>query len=291
MLRIENISKNFGSTVALSDVSFSIDKGEVVGILGPNGAGKTTCMRVISGFYLPDSGNVFCEKNTRIGYLPENNPLYQNLTVAEYLRFVGSLKNISNVDESISQVVKKTFIQDVYYKEISTCSKGFKQRVGLAQAILGNPDILILDEPTEGLDPNQREDIRNLIKQIGKEKTVLLSSHVLDEVQKTCERVIIIDKGKIITDSPVKKLEMGQQTSVYLKVSGKNVLSALKSLKCVSKVEKLENDVYLIHSADNEDIRPEITKLVSKNKWELYEIYLKKKSLDEVFKELTVGQV
>lgn len=287
MLKVDNITKKFGATTAINDLSFSIDKGEIVGLLGPNGAGKTTCMRVITGFYTPDQGKVIKNDKTRIGYLPENNPLYQNLTVEEYLNFVGNLKSIDDLDAAIKEVVKETFIKDVFYKEIATLSKGFRQRVGLAQALLGNPDILILDEPTEGLDPNQREDIRNLIKQIGKEKTVLLSSHVLDEVQKTCERVIIINKGKIITDSPVKKLEVGQGTSVYIKVDGKGILTSLKNLKGVSDVEKLDDDAYLVHSKEDKDLRPEITKLVAKNKWELYEIYLKKKSLEEVFKELT----
>ncbi|MFH1388633.1 MAG: ATP-binding cassette domain-containing protein [Patescibacteria group bacterium] len=302
MLKVENITKKFGRTVALDNVSFEIDKGEVVGLLGPNGAGKTTCMRVVAGFYFPDDGAITIDglnhaKNSTkikslIGYLPENNPLYPNLTVAEYLEFVGNLKGIVNLSEEISQVVKKTYLQEVYYKEIATLSKGFRQRVGLAQALLGNPQILIMDEPTEGLDPNQREDIRKLIKEIGKEKTVLLSSHVLDEVQKTCERVIIIAKGKIVADSPVKRLEMGGgETAVYLKAEGKGILTALKAIKNVSRVEKTEDDSYLVYSEGDHDLRSEITKLATKNKWQLLEIYLKKKSLDEVFKELTTNHV
>jgi len=287
VLKVENVTKKFGGTVALDNVSFSIDHGEVVGLLGPNGAGKTTCMRVITGFYTADEGNISISDKALLGYLPENNPLYQNLTCEEYLNYVGNLKGVKDLKNAIEEVVKKTFIEEIFYKEIATLSKGFRQRVGLAQALLGNPDLLILDEPTEGLDPNQREDIRNLIKQIGKEKTVLLSSHVLDEVQKTCERVIIINKGEIVTDSPVKKLEVGQGTSIYVKVDGKDIIKSLKLLKGVSDVEKLEDGAYLIHSKENKDLRSDITKLVAKNKWELYEIYLKKKSLNEVFKELT----
>ncbi|PIS23308.1 hypothetical protein COT49_00465 [candidate division WWE3 bacterium CG08_land_8_20_14_0_20_40_13] len=287
VLKVENVTKKFGGTVALDNVSFSIDHGEVVGLLGPNGAGKTTCMRVITGFYTADEGNISISDKALLGYLPENNPLYQNLTCEEYLNYVGNLKGVKDLKNAIEEVVKKTFIEEIFYKEIATLSKGFRQRVGLAQALLGNPDLLILDEPTEGLDPNQREDIRNLIKQIGKEKTVLLSSHVLDEVQKTCERVIIINKGEIVADSPVKKLEVGQGTSIYVKVDGKDIIKSLKLLKGVSDVEKLEDGAYLIHSKENKDLRSDITKLVAKNKWELYEIYLKKKSLNEVFKELT----
>ena len=297
MLKVQNITKKFGNTLALDNVSFEIDKGEVVGLLGPNGAGKTTCMRIITGFYFPDDGTVTVDglnhaKNSTkikslIGYLPENNPLYPNLTVAEYLEFVGNLKGITDLKNEISSVVKKTYLQEVFFKEIATLSKGFRQRVGLAQALLGNPQILIMDEPTEGLDPNQREDIRKLIKEIGKERTVLLSSHVLDEVQKTCERVIIIAKGKIVADSPVKKLEMGGETAVYLKVDGKGVQSALKTIKNVSKIEKTEDGGYLVYTEGDHDLRGEITKLATKNKWDLLEIYLKRKSLDEVFKELT----
>jgi len=287
MVKVAEITKKFGGVVALDNISFELKKGEVVGLLGPNGAGKTTCMRVIAGFYTPDSGTVTQENNFKIGYLPENNPLYQNSTVEEYLNFICGIKNIENPKSAIDEVVKKAFISEVFYKEISTLSKGFRQRIGLAQAILGNPDLLILDEPTEGLDPNQREDIRNLIKQIGKEKTVLLSSHVLDEVQKTCERVIIINKGKIVLDSPVKKLEMGSEIAIYLKAKGKGIEKELKGLKDIERVEKNGDEEYLIFPKTKEDLRPTIIKLATKNKWELLEIYSKKKSLEEAFKEIT----
>jgi len=297
MLEVKKITKKFGNFKALDEISFKIDKGEVVGLLGPNGAGKTTCMRVITGYYYPESGAVeidtltfskFSNKiKSKIGYLPENNPLYQNLTVKEYLNYVGQLKGLDkSLPELIRDVVKKTGIKTVYQKEISTLSKGFKQRVGLAQALLGDPEILILDEPTEGLDPNQREDIRNLIKKYGKNKTIIISSHVLAEVQKVCDRVIIISKGKVVKDSKIKDLEFGESAELTINVKGKSVLSSLKGIKGADSVSK-NGDTYLVVSKKGKDLRAEITKLSAKNKWDLYEIYLKKKNLEDVFKQLT----
>ena len=207
---IENLNKYYGSQKALSDISFSLKKGEIVGFLGPNGAGKSTLMKIICCYLKKDSGkieicNLDLEENetfikSKIGYLAENNPLYKNMYIKEYLYFIGALYKIQNLKSKIQEMVHTTGLQPEINKQIKSLSKGYKQRVGIAAALIHNPEVLILDEPTTGLDPNQLIEIRNLIKNIGKEKTVLLSTHIMQEVDKICDRVIIINKGKIIDD-------------------------------------------------------------------------------------------
>ena len=209
-MEIMGVTKQFGSNVAVNNVTFDVRRGEVLGFLGPNGSGKSTTMRLITSFYTPDSGRILIEgldnqqhdKETRamIGYLPENNPLYGDLLVNEYLNYVADLRGLTRAErrENIAVAVDETGIQEVFYKPVSTCSKGFRQRAGLAGAILHQPDILIMDEPTEGLDPNQRVPIRELIRRMGKERTVMLSTHVLPEVEEVCDRLIIIRRGNIV---------------------------------------------------------------------------------------------
>jgi len=209
-ITIEKVNKSYGKQQALTDVSFSLKKGEVVGFLGPNGAGKSTLMKIITCYLQQDSGKVqVCKLDTleedlkvksRIGYLPENNPLYTDMYIKEYLLFVGNLYKINNLKMRVDEIIQQTGLTPEQGKKISQLSKGYKQRVGLAAALIHNPDILILDEPTTGLDPNQLVEIRSLIKEIGKNKTVLLSTHIMQEVDKICNRLIIINQGKIVDD-------------------------------------------------------------------------------------------
>jgi ABC-2 type transport system ATP-binding protein len=216
-ITIEKVSKNYGTQKALSDVSFSLKKGEIVGFLGPNGAGKSTLIKIICCYLLQDDGNVkVCDLDTqkqdllvksKIGYLPENNPLYSDMYIKEYLSFVGAIYKIKDLKERVSEIISQTGLTTEKHKKIKELSKGYQQRVGLAAALIHNPEILILDEPTTGLDPNQLVEIRNLIKQVGQNKTVLLSTHIMQEVDKMCNRVIIINKGKIVDDQQISNLQ------------------------------------------------------------------------------------
>src|SRR5213594_1711651 len=211
-LSVSDVSKQFGGVTAVDHVSFAIDRGQVVGFLGPNGAGKSTTMRLITQYYEPDTGTIALdgvpladagrEAKRRIGYLAENNPLYDDMLVCDYLAFVADLRGLAGPTrgDAIDAAVTSTGIESVYYRPISELSKGFRQRVGLAQAILHRPDLLVLDEPTEGLDPNQRVEIRRLIGALGRDRTVILSTHVLSEVQQSCSRLLIISRGKIVAD-------------------------------------------------------------------------------------------
>lgn len=215
-ITIKNISKSYGTQQALSNVSFSLKKGEIVGFLGPNGAGKSTLMKIICCYLKQDNGNVtICDVDTKkqdilvkshIGYLPENNALYNDMYIKEYLKFIAGLYNVKNINERLLQIISKVGLDRVQQKKIKELSKGYQQRVGIASALIHNPEVLILDEPTTGLDPNQLIEIRNLIKEIGKEKTVLLSTHIMQEVDKMCNRVIIINHGKIVDDQLISKL-------------------------------------------------------------------------------------
>jgi ABC-2 type transport system ATP-binding protein len=216
-ITIEKVSKNYGTQKALSDVSFSLKKGEIVGFLGPNGAGKSTLMKIICCYLLQDNGNVkVCDLDTqkqdllvksKIGYLPENNPLYSDMYIKEYLSFVGAIYKIKDLEKRVSEIIDQIGLTTEKQKKIKELSKGYQQRVGLAAALIHNPEILILDEPTTGLDPNQLVEIRNLIKQVGKDKTVLLSTHIMQEVDKMCNRVIIINKGKVVDDQLISNFQ------------------------------------------------------------------------------------
>ncbi len=216
-ITIEKVSKNYGTQKALSDVSFSLKKGEVVGFLGPNGAGKSTLMKIICCYLSQDNGNVkVCDLDTqkqnllvksKIGYLPENNPLYPDMYIKEYLSFVGAIYKIKNLEKRVSEIIDQIGLTTEKQKKIKELSKGYQQRVGLAAALIHNPEILILDEPTTGLDPNQLVEIRNLIKQVGQDKTVLLSTHIMQEVDKMCNRVIIINKGKVVDDQLISNFQ------------------------------------------------------------------------------------
>jgi ABC-2 type transport system ATP-binding protein len=306
LLTLENVSKRFGSVTAVDDVSFSVDRGQVVGFLGPNGAGKSTTMRVINQYFEPDAGQVRLdgkllgeiprEAKRRIGYLPENNPLYSDMLVTDYLRFVAELRELGGpeLDRAIDYAVASTGIAEVFYRPIGELSKGYRQRVGLAQAILNRPDLLVLDEPTEGLDPNQRVEIRKLIEGLGKEHTVILSTHVLPEVQHTCTRLLVIHQGKIAADGPVEQLmaQASGAVQVSVEVEGSGVVDDVSKLKGVMRVNESHREatgrVSLVLTAEaSADVRPAIFELAKAREWRLYELHQETRSLEDVFQELT----
>ena len=304
-IEVRGVTKRFGPTVAVNDVSFDVRKGEVMGFLGPNGSGKTTTMRLLTSFYTPDSGTVLIEGidnqkhdlETRrmIGYLPENNPLYADLLVNEYLSFVADLRGLSGAERraNIDQAVEETGISEVYYRPVGQCSKGYKQRVGLAQAILHQPDILIMDEPTEGLDPNQRVPIRELIRSMGSERTVLLSTHVLSEVEETCDRLMIISRGRIVAAGTVEELRTQAQTErhVELEVEGDDVEPALSELPGVSSLRLLApvdgRQRYTLAATGETDLRPEIFQLAKRKDWVIWELHQEVTRLQDLFQSLT----
>ena len=306
MISIQNISKTFGTNKAVDNLSLEVKKGEVVGMLGPNGAGKTTTMRMICGFLNPGSGQILIdnkkiedapeEVKKRFGYLPENNPLYEDMLVSEYLSFVASLKGTPKSERSVvlKDIAKSTGIGEVYFRPISELSKGFRQRVGLAQAILHKPDILVLDEPTEGLDPNQRVEIRKLITELGKDRTVLISTHVLGEVSAMCNRVVIIKKGKLAADGTIDDLSSMAKgkNRVIVEVQGDHIEENLRDIEAVGNIvskplpDNLER--FTLHLEKKEDIRPQVFNLAKQHGWVLYELHQEETSLEDVFRELTV---
>jgi len=305
-LTLDNVSKRFGGVVAVDAVSFGISRGEVVGFLGPNGAGKSTTMRMITQYIEPDGGTIHLdgvslaqagrEAKRRIGYLPESNPLYGDMLVADYLAFIADLRDLAGTtrDRSFDEAVTSTGIEDVYYRPIGELSKGFRQRVGLAQAILHRPDLLVLDEPTEGLDPNQRVEMRRLIGELGRDRTVLLSTHVLSEVQQTCSRLLIISRGRIVADGPVERLMQQAEGVVQIAVeaSGSEVASSLARLAGVRGVEPVrtaaDGRVSVRVTADRDaDVRSGIFDLAKANGWRLYELHQETANLEELFRQLT----
>lgn len=300
MIELTKLSKRFDRQFVVSDVNLKIKQGEIVGLLGPNGAGKTTTLRMIAGVLPPSKGTVIIDdKNIesegivkkRIGFLPENNPLYDELTVEEYLSFWSDMKEIPQGErqEAIDFVVDRCGITDVYYRPISELSKGYRQRVGLSQAILTKPDILILDEPTEGLDPNQRQDIAALIRDLGKERTVIISSHVLSELAKIVNRMVIIHKGAIVADeTPDNLRRLGSSSQIVeIEVKGNHVLSTLKKIDGVIDVHETKKDYYVVEVEKKQDIREKLYKLAIKNKWTLLTLVAKERAIEDVFSQLT----
>ncbi|MGA1862276.1 ATP-binding cassette domain-containing protein [Deferribacter thermophilus] len=295
MIEVKELKKFYGNFEALKGINFSVEKGEIVGFLGPNGAGKTTTMQIITGFMSPSYGEIIIDGEKvdgfktdlkkKIGYLPENNPIYNDLSVYDYLSFFADLKGLDNKKREIKRVAELTKIEDVIEKKIDTLSKGYKQRVGLAQAILGNPEILILDEPTTGLDPNQIIEIRNLIKELGKEKTVILSTHIMQEVEQTCERVLIINKGQIVADDKLENLKE-RNGRIILEVDKELPVEFFKNF---GEVEKLSETKFIIKS--NEDIRKEISKLCYENGILIYELKIEFDDLETTFRKLTSVEV
>ncbi len=303
MITVSDINKSFGSKEVLDNISFEVKRGEVLGFLGPNGAGKTTTMRIITGFLSADSGSVVVDESDiekqslqarkTIGYLPENNPLYDSLRVYEYLRFISNIKQVENSVEEIKRVVKISALQKEITKPISELSKGYRQRVGLAAAMLGDPDVLILDEPTSGLDPNQAAEIREVIREIGKTKTIIFSTHILQEVQATCDRALIINEGKIVAQGTVDELVHQSKGQAQVKVTiesaqpSSDVLHALKGIEGVKDADDKQNNQYQISVASDQDIRRDIFKLCVEKNWVLLEMQATEVSLEDVFRELT----
>ena len=307
LLSLERVCKRFDGVTAVDSVSFAVDPGQVVGFLGPNGAGKSTTMRMITQFYEPDSGEIRLdgvpladaarEAKRRIGYLAENNPQYDDMLVADYLAFIADLRELAGLTrrQALDAAITGTGIESVYYRPIGELSKGFRQRVGLAQAMLHRPDLLVLDEPTEGLDPNQRVEIRRLIATLGRDRTVILSTHVLSEVQHTCSRLLVISRGKIVADGPVDRLIQQAEGAVAIAVeaAGTGIAEALRELPGVRRVEagrSADGRVAVTLTADGgTDLRPEIFGLAKSRGWTLYELHEERASLEELFRQLTRG--
>jgi ABC-2 type transport system ATP-binding protein len=305
MIEIKNLVKEISGTRILDDINFTVQKGEILGFLGPNGAGKTTTMKIITSFWSPTSGTVKIdgldsEKDSlavraKIGYLPEMVPLYDDMKVDEYLKFSGEMRGLkkNSLADRLAYVVRVCSLEKVLNKTIDELSKGYRQRVGLAQAIIGDPDILILDEPTTGLDPNQIAEIRELIKKIGQEKTIIFSTHILAEAAAVCDRVIIINKGKIVGEGSPSELaaKAGGKEYIYLKTDGprESVLAALNKIMGVIKVsfyETADGARYEIES-DGADLRASVTQSVIAGGWNILEISKSQASLEDIFRELT----
>ena len=307
MIQLEKVTKKFGPTVAVDEISLSIKEGEIVGLLGPNGAGKTTTVRMIAGVLPTTSGKILIdgkdlegndrEIKKKIGYLPEDNPLYDELTVEEYLKLWADLKGVEAKKDTLRFVIEKANLASVYYRPIAQLSKGFRQRVGLAQAILAQPEILLLDEPTEGLDPNQRREIHSLVKFLGKERTVIICSHVLPEVARMCNRVIIIHQGKVVADGKPHQLSRlsGNEQIVEVEIAGAGVLADLKKLAGITQVSEekgkaTKGKYFVLKSNLKEDLRPAILELVKKKHWQLWTILRKEAELEEIFAQLTKAE-
>ncbi|MDG1429146.1 MAG: gliding motility-associated ABC transporter ATP-binding subunit GldA [Crocinitomicaceae bacterium] len=299
-IEVKNLVKYYGEQAAVKDITFNVKKGEIVGFLGPNGAGKSTTMKIITGYIPSTSGEVtVCglpvsmenlASRKKIGYLPENNPLYLDMYVKEYLKFVGKIYKVKNLNDRVAEMINAVGLEVEQNKKIGALSKGYRQRVGLAQAIIHDPEVLILDEPTSGLDPNQLADIRNLIRTIGKEKTVMLSTHIMQEVEAICDRIVIINKGEIVADDKAVDLQLDAAIqTVYAEFEGKVSRSQLTKIDEVSKVEKFENG-WLIESKVDADLRKVIARFGQNNDLLVLTLRKEEESLEAVFKRLTGGK-
>lgn len=296
---VNNLVKEYGTQRAVSDISFEVNKGQVLGFLGPNGAGKTTTMKIITCFIPQTEGRVeVCgydvekdaiEVRRRIGYLPEHNPLYKDMYIKEYLNFVARLHRTPNLTKRVAEMIEMTGLEREQHKRINALSKGYRQRVGLAQAMLHDPEVLILDEPTSGLDPNQIVEIRNLIRNIGKEKTVIFSTHIMQEVQALCDRVIIINRGQIVADDPIDRLRerIKKEAVVTVEFSQSVTQKQLAALPQVRRVESDGKNRWKLYSDEKKDIREEVSKFASANQLTLLEIKKEEVSIEDVFRKLT----
>jgi ABC-2 type transport system ATP-binding protein len=297
-IEVKHLSKFYGEQAAVNDISFTINKGEIVGFLGPNGAGKSTTMKILTGFIPSTKGEVrICglevdvdslETRKKIGYLPENNPLYLDMYVREYLEFVGNIYKVPNLKQRVNEMIHQVGLEVEQNKKIGMLSKGYRQRVGLAQAIIHDPEVLILDEPTTGLDPNQLVEIRELIKRIGKSKTVILSTHIMQEVSAICDRVIIIKQGKIVADDKAEDLQFEENKQVvYVEFEGDFSKNQLKKMSGITTVENVGENSWLIESDNSLDLRKFIAQFAQKNNLLVLTLRKEEKTLEEVFKELT----
>jgi ABC-2 type transport system ATP-binding protein len=297
-IEVKELIKEYGTQKAMNGISFTINKGEVVGFLGPNGAGKSTTMKIITGYLDANGGSAFvCNEDVKtnplaakqkIGYLPESNALYYEMYVREYLSFVADVHEVKNKKEKIEAVISKVGLTPEAHKKIAQLSKGYKQRVGLAAALIHDPEVLILDEPTSGLDPNQIVEIRNVIKELGKEKTVLFSSHIMQEVQAICDRVIIINKGTIVADDRLSNLQSKTSTAT-VQVQFKEALEAawLERLPAAIAVSQTNTNTWQIECNDEEAMRKQILSLAVENNLNIVSLQSGNQSLEEVFRSLT----
>lgn len=305
MIEVSHLSKSYGERQAISDLSFNIDKGEVVGFLGPNGAGKSTTMKIITGFMAPSSGqakicgfDVFenpIEVKKRVGYLPEVPPLYTDMLVHEYLRYVAELKQVpsSKIKSLVEHSLKKTQLTDVSQRLIRNLSKGFKQRVGIAQALVSDPEVLVLDEPTVGLDPKQVAEIRDLIKELKGEHTIILSTHILPEVQATCSKVIIIHEGKIVAQNSIEQIEKMNKGHILLTVKTRkpHLLTELfNKIEGVQEVEMVTDQHYRLKLIEQDEIIEQVAAEVIRSGVGLLELSPTRTNLEDVFLKLTYGQ-
>jgi ABC-2 type transport system ATP-binding protein len=312
-IAVRNLTKFYGDQKAVDDISFDVKTGEILGFLGPNGAGKTTTMKIITCYMPPSSGGVEVDgldiaKNSlavrkKIGYLPEMNPLYMDMNVIDYIQYSAQLHGLkgSAVQHRVKEMVHTCGLEEVRHKDIGELSKGYRQRVGLAQAMVHEPDVLIMDEPTSGLDPNQIVEIRNLIKQLGRAKTVVLSTHILSEVQATCDRVLIINEGKIVADGTPTQLQQDFQGAELLTLELKTdasdpvnqIAPLLRRLRSVTAVELLSHkdgySKFALHCEKGSDVREEAFRLAVAENWVVLEMHRKATSLEEVFHKLTTS--
>lgn len=305
-IKIENLSKKYGVQKAVDNISFEVKTGEILGFLGPNGAGKSTTMKMITHFLNIDEGDIFIdgqsikkvEMKKHIGYLPEHNPLYEEMPVMDYLKFAAELQGVSKniMDERIKEMIVMCGLDVEKHKKISELSKGYRQRVGLAQAMIHDPEILILDEPTTGLDPNQIVEIRELIKTLGSSKTVILSTHILPEVEATCDRIMIINKGKIVADGTAETLRKSAQGTQVLKTrilgsDSESILNALNNLSSVKEAEFIntEENRFEIQSHPDFSSNEEIFRMCVKNNWVLTEMIPFETKLEDIFRDLTLN--
>ena len=299
-ITISNLTKNYGSQKAIDNISFNAANNEIVGFLGPNGAGKSTTMKIVTGYLRADSGNVMVngidintnslETKKQIGYLPEGNPLYYEMYVREYLGFIAELHKIkTGIKKRIEEVIDLTGLRIESNKKTGQLSKGYKQRVGLAAALIHNPNVLILDEPTSGLDPNQIIEIRQVIKDLGKNKTVLFSSHILQEVESICDRVVIINKGTIVADDTLSNLRLSNKSSHILIVQFSEKIDSqiLLNIDVVQKIEEEDPFIYKIQTLDSEALKKQILKLSLENNLNILSLQSESKSLEDVFRNLT----
>jgi len=299
---VSNLTKTFGDQCAVDDLSFEVKPGEILGFLGPNGAGKSTTMKMITTYLQPTSGTAtVCGHDVikdqmdvrhHIGYLPEHNPLYKDMYIKEYLQFVARIHKVDNAQNRIVELIETTGLQKEQHKLISSISKGYRQRVGLAQALLHDPDVIILDEPTSGLDMNQLIEIRALIKKLGETKTVIFSTHIMQEVQALCDRVIIINEGKLVADDPIDMLQkrLKGEDVIYLELDKKYDASALESINGVNSVTRVSPTEYTIGANNVTDIRPNIFHLATQQNWVILEMRREQKNVEYIFQQLTKKQ-
>lgn len=301
MLSVKNISRSYGDFVAVDDVSFSIGGGEIVGLLGHNGAGKTTVMKMISGYLEPDGGDIIVNDRelvsnlktvqSEIGYLPENLPVYADMTVVDYLDYASDLKRLPGRDKTkeIQRVVRETDLTEKLLDPIATLSRGYKQRTGVAQAILGQPRLLILDEPTNGLDPSQTDQMRQLLRRIAESATVILSTHIMQEVEALCDRVLIMSSGKMVVDENLQNLQRSNQLQLQASHDGQDISKLMKPVDGVRQVKKLAEDNYQLTLADNADPQ-QVSALVAKalvsSGAQLYSLASRQRDIESLFREV-----